>query len=103
MLTMLKAHPAALLEALGYTNVISAAAYVGATIYGLLGPVLVAVLAISHGARSIAGDEEQGTLDLLLAHPVSRVQVAMQRLASLICELAVVGVVLWGALLLVAG
>ena len=35
-------------------------------------PLLLLVYAIGAGSRAIAGEEESGTLDLLLAHPLSR-------------------------------
>ena len=40
------------------------------------------VFTIAGGARSVAGDENAGTLDLVLAHPVSRRSLALQRFAA---------------------
>jgi ABC-2 type transport system permease protein len=98
----LENYPAGLLEALNY-DLTSPAGYLGSSVYGLLVPLLVAVFAIAVGTRAVAGDEEAGTLDLLLAHPVGRTRLALQRFAALAAALALVGLVLWLAMLAVAG
>jgi ABC-2 type transport system ATP-binding protein len=56
------------------------------------------VAAIGAGGRALAGEEEAGTLDLLLANPVSRRRVAVDKLAALAAEIVGLGVVLWTAL-----
>jgi ABC-2 type transport system permease protein len=99
----MESYPQGLLEALNYNDLTSAAGYVGSSVYGLLIPMLVTVFAIAYGTRTVAGDEEAGTLDLLLAHPVSRTRVALQRYAALGAALLVVGVALWLAMLAVSG
>jgi ABC-2 type transport system permease protein len=96
-------YPQGVLEAFNYNDLTSPAGYLGSSVYGLLIPLLVAVLAIAWGTRAVAGDEEAGTLDLLLAHPVGRTRVALQRFAALGAALVVVGAVLWLAMLAIAG
>jgi ABC-2 type transport system permease protein len=96
-------YPKALLEAFNYNDLASAAGYVGSSVYGLLIPLLVAVFAIAYGTRAVAGDEEAGTLDLLLAHPVSRTRTALQRFGALALTLVVIGAVLWSAMLAITG
>jgi ABC-2 type transport system permease protein len=51
----------------------------------------------------VAGDEEAGTLDLLLAHPVSRQRLALQRFAALGAGLVIVTALLWLALVALIG
>ncbi|MEN3613410.1 ABC transporter permease subunit [Plantactinospora sp. ZYX-F-223] len=99
----LAAYPEGLLEAFNYSDLTSAAGYLGSAVYGLLVPLLVTVFAITAGTRAVAGDEEAGTLDLVLAHPVGRVRLAMQRFAALLVGLAVIAVLLWLAMLALAG
>jgi ABC-2 type transport system permease protein len=96
-------YPKGVLEAFNYDDLASAAGYVGSSVYGLLIPLLVAVFAIAYGTRAVAGDEEAGTLDLLLAHPVSRTRTALQRFAALPAALAGIGVTLWLAMLAITG
>jgi ABC-2 type transport system permease protein len=96
-------YPKALLEAMNYTDLTSAAGYVGSAVYGLLVAALVTVFTIAKGARAVAGEEEEGLLDLLLAHPVGRGQVALQRFAALVVEMVVIAVVLWLAMVAISG
>ena len=96
-------YPQAVLEAFNYNDLTSPAGYLGSSLYGLLIPLLVAVFAIAYGTRAITSDEEAGTLELLLAHPVSRTRLALQRFAALTAALALVGTLLWLAMLAIAG
>jgi ABC-2 type transport system permease protein len=96
-------YPAGVLEAFNYDDLTTPAGYLGSSVYGLLVPLLVAVFAIAFGTRAVAGDEEAGTLDLLLAHPVSRTRLALQRFAALTTALALVGALLWLGMLAIAG
>ena len=99
----LRGYPQGVLEAFNYNDLTSPAGYLGSSVYGLLIPLLVAVFAIAYGTRAVAGDEEAGTLDLLLAHPVSRTQLALQRFAALAAALVLVAAVLWLGMLAIAG
>ena len=74
--------PEALIRALGYDDIGTGAGYLEAVIYGLLGPVLLLVYGIGLGGRVIAGQEEDGTLELDLAAPVARVRLYWERLAG---------------------
>lgn len=95
MTKALAAYPQDLLEAFNYTNVSTAQGYLGSAVYGLLVPLLTVVFAIAAGARAVAGDENAGTLDLVLAHPVSRRTLAAQRFAGLLAAMALVAIALW--------
>ncbi|MFI9415188.1 ABC transporter permease subunit [Nocardia gamkensis] len=77
-------YPEAMREALRLNDMNSAAGYLGSSVFGLLLPLLAMFFGVSFGARAIAGDEESGYLDLLLAHPVSRTGLAVQRFAALV-------------------
>lgn len=83
-------YPSGLLEALNYTDIATPSGYLSATVYGLVVAALVIVYSVSAGARLVAGDEEAGTLDLILAHPVSRSRLALQRYAALVVSLVTI-------------
>lgn len=70
-------------------------------IFNLMGAFAIAGMAISIGANSIAGEERDGTIGLLLANPRSRVQVLLSKLGSMVALLALSGVVLWAAALVI--
>jgi len=82
----------------GAVDYSSPAGYLGIELFSLMVPLLLLVAAIGTGAGSIAGEEERGTLELLLANPVSRTKVVLEKTVALLCELTGLGVVLWLAL-----
>lgn len=81
----------------------SPAGYLASTAFALLGPLLVIAFAVIFGAKAIAGEEESGIVDLLLAHPVSRAGLALQRSGALAVGLAVLGLAVFVALLVASG
>lgn len=70
--SMVDAMPAELATALGYDRIGSAAGYLSSTVFGLLGPALLLIMGIGNGARTIAGEEESGGLELAASAPVRR-------------------------------
>ncbi|MFG3299657.1 ABC transporter permease subunit [Micromonospora chersina] len=74
--------PQGMLDFLGIADMISPAGYLQATIFSLIGPLLVLMCAVTLTARTIARPEEDGGMELLLANPLSRTAFAGQRLAA---------------------
>jgi ABC-2 type transport system permease protein len=99
----IEAYPQALMEAMDFTDIATAAGYLNASVYGLIVPALLLVYAITAGARVVAGDESDGTLDLILAYPLSRSRLALQRFAALIVSLVIMVGVFWLAILALSG
>ncbi|GAA3452492.1 ABC transporter permease [Dactylosporangium matsuzakiense] len=77
-----QALPKGMLDFLGIADMLSPAGYLQATVFSLIGPLLVLMCAVTLMARTIARAEEDGGLELLLTVPVSRVRFAAQRLAA---------------------
>lgn len=103
MKAAMAAFPPELLEAIGYGDITSAAGYIGSTTFGLLGPALIIVYAAGSGAGAVAGEEESGRLDLLLAHPVARWSYLLQRFAAIVVSMLVIGFVLGLAIVALSG
>ena len=99
--TAIDAMPQSMKDAFHLTDYSSASGYFGSTVFGLLVPILFAVFAIAAGVRAIAGDEEAGTLELVIAHPVTRATLAVQRYLAVVTAMAFAGVVLLAVILLV--
>ncbi|WP_217923464.1 ABC transporter permease subunit [Miltoncostaea oceani] len=76
----------------------SAAGYLGAELFSLMVPLLLIIAAVGTGAGGIAGEEERGTLDLLLSLPVSRGRVVAEKLVAMAAEVLLLGLVVWVAL-----
>lgn len=66
----------------------SAPGYLQGRLFGSLLPLLLLVFGIGLGARAIAGSEQDGTLELLLANPVTRGAVVVQRYLAVVAMLA---------------
>jgi len=102
MQTLIDQMPEALVQALGYEEVATAGGWLSSTVYGLLGPALLLVFAIGFGGRLIAGQEEDGSLELEYASPVTRDRVFLERLLALcVATVALVAVVTIACALLV--
>jgi len=83
----------------GELDYTSGAGYLGSELFAFMVPLLLAVAAIGAGARATAGEEEAGTIDLLLANPVSRRRLIVEKTAALATEVALLALVLWISLL----
>ncbi|MUL42182.1 ABC transporter permease subunit [Streptomonospora sp. PA3] len=84
-----------LAESMGWSDLSTAEGYLGSTVFGLLTPILVSIAAIAFGTRAVAGEEEEGALELVLSHPVSRYRVILQRFAALAVFVALLGATIW--------
>ncbi|ADX74011.1 ABC-2 type transporter [Pseudarthrobacter phenanthrenivorans Sphe3] len=83
---MIDALPAEMTKALNYDQIATGPGYTQATLFGLLGFLLMTIASVSWGAAAVGGDEESGQLELTLAHGVRRIQVVLERaLALLLC------------------
>jgi ABC-2 type transport system permease protein len=84
----------------GDVDYLSGAGYLGSELFSFMVPLLLLVAAIGAGARAIAGEEERGKLDLLLANPISRRRLVVDKLAALAAEVAVLALVLYLSLVI---
>lgn len=66
-----------------------AVTYLDAELFSFMTPLFVVIFGIALAAAQIAGEEENGTLSLLLAHPVSRTRLLLQKYAVLVTGAAV--------------
>jgi ABC-2 type transport system permease protein len=82
----------------GVVDYSSAAGYLGIELFSIMVPLLLLVAAIGTGAGTIAAEEERGTLELLLANPISRTKVVLEKTLALVLEVTALGLVLWVAL-----
>ena len=58
--------------------------YIQIELMSFMGPMLVILYAVVQGSRSVAGEEERRTMDLLLAAPVSRARVLLEKAAAMV-------------------
>ena len=89
--------PPALLALAGVPAGASATVMAYAQMLGFLGAITTAGFAITVGARVLAGEEQDRTLQLLLSHPVSRLRVGLAKAGVLVLAVGVTSLGLWGA------
>lgn len=98
-------YPEALKAFIGFGGTVdytTGAGYLGTELFSFMVPLLLLFVSVGAGARAIAGEERSGTLDLLLANPISRRRLVLEKLGALVAELALLGFVLWASLAVAA-
>ncbi|MFI9511186.1 ABC transporter permease subunit [Nocardia sp. NPDC052566] len=78
-----------LYDAMGMSDFASATGFLQSMVYSLMGSLLLLIFAVTFAARS-AAQEDNGTLDLLLAQPISRIGLLAQRFAALAVQTGIV-------------
>jgi ABC-2 type transport system permease protein len=86
----------------GGNAITSPIGYLNSQYYANTLPIVLLVFAVGLAAWAVAGDEAAGTLELLLANPISRVRVAAARAVALVLMLLGVAFVAGGALAAIA-
>lgn len=76
-------------------SLVTATGLVNSRLYSGIGPIILAVLGISIGTAAIVGEEDRGTLDLLLAQPVTRTQIIVEKAVAAAVLIGVVVVALF--------
>jgi ABC-2 type transport system permease protein len=89
LVTLHETYPKALRSLFGINDLASGTGFLRAEIFSFVGPLLVIILAVLWGGDVIAGEEDRGTMDLLLANPVSRLRVVLEKWAALLVGVAV--------------
>lgn len=79
----------------GFTDMTSPEGFLNSQIYALLAPILFIIFGVVQGSGAIAAEEEQGTLDILLSHPTTRLQVLIQKTAAMAATMLLLAVALW--------
>jgi ABC-2 type transport system permease protein len=76
------------------------AGYLASQVFGWLVPVTFAIYAAAIGAQLIAGEEEANTMDLLLANPVTRTRVVLEKWIALVILMIILGAALLASVLI---
>lgn len=87
----------------GSFSLATAEGYLNAYFFDMMAPLLFALYAIVAGSGALAGEEDRGTLDVLLANPISRVQVVVEKFAALAVGMALVAFFMWFGLAATVG
>ena len=78
----------------------TAVGYVQIELMSFMGPIVVLIYAIGAAASGLAGEEDRHTMDSLLANPVSRARVVLDKGAAMVLGTLLLATVMGAALLL---
>lgn len=92
--------PEAMRALIGEGDYATAAGFLNAELFAFMMPLLFLIVAIGFGAGAVTREEERGTIDLLLSTPLTRRRMLGQKLLGGAIVLAVLGAVLFVALML---
>ena len=87
--------PEVFLSIMGIPDGADVASLAVGVIYGFYGALTLAGLAVSMGSASIAGEERDGTIGLLLGNPKSRTNVLVSKAASMLLLVGLGAFALW--------
>ena len=73
----------------------TAEGFLNGEVFSFMGPMVFGIFAIIAGMGAIAGEEESHTLDQLLANPVSRTSVLLQKAGAMMTSLLRLSAGLW--------
>ena len=94
---LIKEYPPALMAMFGIDaaklDMTSAVGYLSSQM-NLIGPLLLLMAGIGFGASTLAGEEDAGTLGLVLSYPITRTRALVEKCVALIVVVALVGVAL---------
>lgn len=92
--TLHETYPKALRSLFDITDLTTGVGFMRAEVFSLVAPALLIVMAVLWGGDLIAGEEDRGTIDILLANPVSRRRVLLEKWAALVVGVAASGAAL---------
>jgi len=83
-------------QILDYT---SPTGYLNLELFSMMLPIILLVYTIGSGSGAIAGEEEKGTLEFLLANPVSRWRVVVQKAGVMVAGVVIISAVFLAGLM----
>ncbi len=83
--------PESLLTFFGGGNLGTPEGYYQVETFGMMTPLAIVLVAVAVGAKALAGEEESRTMAVLLANPVRRSRVVLEKMVTMIVFAAIVG------------
>ncbi len=95
---LLDQYPEALRAMLSLRDMTTGPGYVQAELFSFMAPIALIIFAVLNASDATCGEEERRTIDLLMANPVRRRQVVVEKFAALVVGLVVVNAALLSTL-----
>jgi ABC-2 type transport system permease protein len=80
---LLEAYPESLKKLFNVADYTTGPGYLRSEVFSFMAPLLIAIFAILWGSDLIAGEEDRRTIDLLLANPITRRRVVIEKWLAL--------------------
>jgi ABC-2 type transport system permease protein len=90
MSKLIDSYPDSVKQLFGLADFATGTGYVRAELFSFVLPLMVVLFGVLWGSDAIAGEEDRGTLDLVLANPITRRRVVAEKAAALLTGLAMV-------------
>ncbi len=90
---LLAALPEALVELFDIDDMVTGVGFLNTEVFSILMPGLFIAYGVGRGAHAIAGEEQDGTLEVVLVSRLSRSRIALEKAAALAVSLTVLGAV----------
>ncbi len=85
--------------AFGEESIASPVGYFNAELFSFMAPIMFLIFAIGFGSAAIAGEEEAGTLSILLANPLPRWRVVVEKFIAMVLGTGFLALVFWLSLI----
>jgi ABC-2 type transport system permease protein len=69
--------------------------FLNVELFTFISPLLILAYTVAIGSSATAGEEERGTMDLLLANPVPRWRIVVDKAIAMVLGSIVIGVTMW--------
>jgi len=92
---LLEAYPEAMRELFDIDAMTSGTGYLDVELFSIVLPAMFLLAAVGRGARAVAGEEQDGLLDVMLLGRPSRVRVLVEKAAGLTVGVVALGGALW--------
>lgn len=97
---LLSAYPEAMQRLFNIESMLTGAGFLNAELFSIVLPAMFIIYGIGRGARMVAGEEQDGALEVVIVSPVSRVRILLDKAAALAAGMVALGVLLFGAVVL---
>ena len=101
-LSILTSMPEAYVALIGIREDVDAGGLAIQAIHGLYGAITLAAMAMAMGASSIASEERDGTIGILLGNPKGRTHVLVSKAGAMVLLAALSVLILWGTVYAIA-
>ena len=92
--------PDSVLALIGFADESTPEGWLTGEMFSMTVPIATIAIGVVIGARALAGEERQGTMSLLLASPVSRTRIVLDKAGAMGIHLAAIGLITFAGVML---